>query len=86
MQSRKDKGSHHNQKTEIFGKKSQLGLIIQTEFQTFLKIADPLPIGSNSDISEFENIFMVASRHIKWHIYQKRLNFIQKGQNESRFL
>ena len=41
MQSRKDKGSHHNQKTEIFGKKSQLGLIIQTEFQTFLKIADP---------------------------------------------
>ena len=85
MQSRKDKGSHHNQKTEIFGKKSQLGLIIQTEFQTFLKIADPLPIGSNSDISEFENILMVASRHIKWHIYQKRLNFIQKGQNESRF-
>ena len=86
MQSRKDKGSHHNQKNEIFGKKSQPGLIIQTEFQTFLKIADPLPIGSNSDISEFENILMVASRHIKWHIYQKRLNFIQKGQNESRFL
>ena len=39
----------------------------------------------SQDKMNHHNILMVASRHIKWHIYRKRLNFIQKGQNESRF-
>ena len=57
-------------------------------FRNFWKMLTS-PLRSNSDIFEIENILMVAEP--SWHTsgmaysYQKRLSFIQIGQNESRY-
>ena len=49
----------------------------------------PVPPGSNSNIFEIEDIFMATDPTGKTskmaYLHQKRLNFIQKGQNESRY-
>ena len=55
----------------------------------FLKKADPPPpIGAISDISKIENISMAVDplgQTFKLaYLHQKRINFIQKGKNNSR--
>ena len=60
----------------------------QIEIETLLFYFDPPPIGAISDIFEIENISMavdpLGQTFKLTYLHQKRINFIDKGKNNSR--
>ena len=80
-------GRRHK-KSEKIWENSQLGLIVGKflNFRYFWKLRTS-PLGSNSDIFDFENILMAADplgrAYQMAYLHQKRQKFIRKGQNES---